>query len=66
MDANILKAGTENFNLPHDVVPLPSGGIFYKNKKKSVKVGYLTANDENIILGGISNPNVNIVTTTQY
>ena len=63
MDANILKAGTENFNLPHDVVPLPSGGIFYKNKKKSVKVGYLTANDENIILGGISNPNVNIVTT---
>jgi hypothetical protein len=63
MDANILKAGTENFNLPHDVVPLPSGGIFYKNKKKSVKVGYLTANDENIILGGISNPNVNVVTT---
>ena len=63
MDANILKAGTENFNLPHDVVPLPSGGIFYKNKKKSVKVGYITANDENIILGGISNPNVNIVTT---
>jgi len=63
MDSNLIKAGTENFNLPHDVVPLPSGGIFYKNKKKSVKVGYLTANDENIIIGGVSNPNVNVVTT---
>jgi hypothetical protein len=39
-------------NLPHDVVPLPSGGVFYKNKKSSVKVGYLTANDENILMGG--------------
>ena len=38
-----------NFNLPHDVVPLPSQGIFYKNKKKSVKVGYLTAQDENLL-----------------
>lgn len=61
MDANLLKAGTDNFNLPHDVVPLPSGGIFYKNKKKAVKVGYLTANDENLILGAISNPNANVV-----
>jgi len=41
-----------NFSLPHDVVPLPSQGIFYKNKKKSIKVGYLTANDENILMGG--------------
>jgi hypothetical protein len=63
MNLDLIKAGTENFNLPHDVVPLPSGGIFYKNKKKSVKVGYLTASDENIILGGISNPNVNVVMT---
>ena len=22
-----------NFNLPHDVITLPSGGRFYKNKK---------------------------------
>lgn len=42
--------GQQDFNLPHDVVQLPSQGIFYKNKKKSVKVGYLTAQDENIIL----------------
>ena len=42
-------AGQDNFNLPHDIVILPSQGIFYKNKKKSVKVGFLTATDENII-----------------
>lgn len=40
----------QNFSLPHDVVTLPSGGKFYKNKKKSIKVGYLTAADENILL----------------
>jgi hypothetical protein len=45
--------GQMNFTLPHDVVPLPSGGVFYKNKKKSVKVGYLTASDENIIIAGL-------------
>jgi hypothetical protein len=38
-----------NLDLPHDVVLLPSEGRFYKNKKKSVKVGYLTAADENIL-----------------
>lgn len=44
--------GQQNFTLPHDVVSLPSQGVFYKNRKKSIKVGYLTANDENILLGG--------------
>jgi hypothetical protein len=44
--------GQANFSLPHDVVPLPSQGVFYKNKKKSIKVGYLTANDENILMSG--------------
>lgn len=43
-----------HMDLPHDVVLLPSGGKFYKNKKKSVKVGYLTAADENI-LASVSN-----------
>ena len=42
--------GQQQFSLPHDVVTLPSGGIFYKNKKKSIKVGYLTASDENILM----------------
>lgn len=49
MENNELKYGQMNFNLPHDVVPLPTQGIFYKNKKKSVKVGYLTAQDENLL-----------------
>ena len=52
MEQDIVNAGTENFNLPHDVVHLPSGGIFYKSKKKSVKVGYLTATDENSLMSG--------------
>ena len=50
MDASLLNAATENFSLPHDIVTLPSGGVFYKSKKKSIKIGYLTANDENTIL----------------
>lgn len=29
-------------NIAYDVVELPSRGIFYKNRKKSVRVGYLT------------------------
>ena len=51
MEQNLLDAATQGFNLPHDVVQLPTGGVFYKSKKKSVKVGYLTANDENYLIG---------------
>jgi hypothetical protein len=51
---NENQLAQENFNLPHDVLALPSKGIFYKNKKKSIKVGYLTANDENL-LASVSN-----------
>ena len=42
--------GQDNFNLPHDVVPLPSQGKFYPSGKKSLKVGYLTASDENLLM----------------
>jgi hypothetical protein len=63
MDSNLVNAATENFNLPHDVVQLPSGGIFYKNKKKSIKVGYLTANDENILAGAAQNSGQSIILT---
>ena len=35
--------------IAYDIVVLPSKGIYYDNKKKSVKVSYLTANDENIL-----------------
>lgn len=37
-------------SIAYDVVELPSLGIYYKNKKKSVRVAYLTASDENILL----------------
>lgn len=51
----------EGFNLPHDVVELPSRGKFYKNKKSALKVGYLTAMDENILLA--DNRNNDIIST---
>ncbi len=44
----------KEFTVPYDVVELPSQGILYPNKKKSVKVEYLTALDENIL----SSPNI--------
>lgn len=52
MDEQSRQYGQQNLTLPHDIVQLPSEGLFYKNKKKSVKVGYLTAADENILMGG--------------
>ena len=52
MEENV-KYGQQDFNLPHDVVPLPSGGKFYTNNKKSVKVGYLTAQDENVLASSL-------------
>lgn len=41
----------QNFdpNIAYDVVELPSQGIYYANKKKSIRVAYLTAADENIL-----------------
>lgn len=41
----------ENFDptVAYDIVQLPSHGIHYPNGKKSVKVAYLTAADENIL-----------------
>ena len=63
MEQSLINAGQENFNLPHDVVQLPTGGIFYKHKKKSLKVGYLTANDENILMNAGTNTKDGIVLT---
>ena len=42
--------GQMDFNLPHDIVSLPTKGVFYKPKKESLKVGYLTASDENLLM----------------
>jgi hypothetical protein len=61
MDNETMQYATQTLSLPHDVVPLPSGGVFYKNKKSSVKVGYLTANDENILMGGGDDLTMNLI-----
>ena len=61
MDNQTASHAQENFTLPHDVVPLPSQGVFYKNKKKSIKVGYLTASDENILMGGGTDITLNLL-----
>ena len=58
MEVNVNEYGQMNFNLPHDIVPLPSGGIFYPSKKKSIKVGYLTAVDENILVNFDGNKSI--------
>ena len=44
----------KEYQVPFDIVEIPSQGILYKNKKKSVKVEYLTAFDETIL----SSPNI--------
>jgi hypothetical protein len=66
MDNQSKEYGQANFSLPHDVVPLPSQGIFYKNKKKAVKVGYLTANDENLLMAGGEDMTPNLLRTKIY
>lgn len=37
------------FEPPHDVIELPSKGMFYKHKTGKIKVAYLTAQDENTL-----------------
>jgi len=63
---NIMDQSTQygqmDFNLPHDVVSLPSKGIFYKQKKESLKVGFLTAADENLLMSQ-NIPKEGLVTT---
>lgn len=61
MDQNTQQYAQQDFTLPHDVVPLPSRGVFYKNKKKTLKVGYLTASDENILMAGGSDMTINLL-----
>jgi hypothetical protein len=66
MDNQSREYAQQSLTLPHDVVPLPSGGVFYRNKKQSVKVGYLTAMDENILLGGTGDLASNLLRAKIY
>ena len=66
MDENLVKYGQENFSLPHDVIALPTGGRFYKSKKKSVKVGYLTAADENLLMSNANDLVTQLIRSKLY
>ena len=49
MDNTQIPNDKPMFEAPHDVIELPSRGLFYPHKKGRIKVGYLTAQDENIL-----------------
>ena len=50
----ILELSQPNYNAPFDVIPLPSQGKLYRNKKANIKLAYMTTADENIL----SSPNL--------
>lgn len=66
MDQETLNYSQQQFSLPHDVVTFPSDGIFYKNKKTTIKVGYLTASDENILMAGGKDMTINLLRAKIY
>jgi hypothetical protein len=49
IDPYILELSQPNYNAPFDVIPLPSQGKLYKNKKKNIRLAYMTTADENIL-----------------
>jgi len=46
---NEQTAELAQMDVPHDVLQLPSKGLYYPNKKSQVKVAYLNASDENVL-----------------
>jgi hypothetical protein len=54
IDPYILELSQPNYNAPFDVIPLPSKGKLYRNKKQNIKLAYMTTADENIL----SSPNL--------
>ena len=40
---------TTGFEVPYDVIPLPSQGLLYPGKSPTIEIEYLTAMDENIL-----------------
>ena len=49
IDPYIYELSQPNYNAPFDVIPLPSKGKLYKNRKPSVRLAYMTTSDENIL-----------------
>lgn len=54
MDPTQQYSDPSQANIPYDLVPLPSKGMFYNKPIDKVKVTYLTAADENLL----SSPNL--------
>jgi len=52
MDQNQFR--DDELSIPYDVIELPSQGLLYPNKQKTVKIEYLTTMDESIL----SSPNL--------
>jgi hypothetical protein len=49
IDPYILELSQPNYNAPFDVIPLPSKGKLYRNKKQNVRLAYMTTAYENIL-----------------
>jgi hypothetical protein len=47
--SNKTQTQEVQFQVPFDVIPLPSNGLLYPNNQSTVKVEYMTATDENIL-----------------
>ena len=45
----IVELSQPNYNAPFDVIPLPSKGKLYRNKKANIRLAYMTTADENIL-----------------
>lgn len=45
----IIELSQPNYNSSFDVIPLPSKGKLYSNKKPNVRVSFMTTADENIL-----------------
>jgi len=45
----IYELSQPNYNAPFDVIPLPSKGKLYRNKKANIRLAYMTTADENIL-----------------
>lgn len=45
----IYELSQPNYNAPFDVIPLPSQGKTYQNKKPNIRVGFMTTADESIL-----------------
>lgn len=49
MNDQLNQMMTPTIEQPHDVLELPSKGLYYPSKKSTVKIAFLNASDENIL-----------------